>query len=63
MDAAKTEQPPKMASLGIQKPKPSGTTKWATTLRFGKIKGTSKIAVTSMKSPGDVVRCKNFYAV
>ena len=31
----------KLASLGRQEPQSAGTTKWATTLRFGKILGTT----------------------
>ena len=33
----------KIASLGRQEPQPAGTTKWATTLRFGKILGTTSV--------------------
>ena len=33
----------KIASLGRQEPKPAGTAKWPTTLRFGKILGTTSV--------------------
>ena len=33
----------KIASLGRQEPQPAGTAKWQTTLRFGKILGTTSV--------------------
>ena len=33
----------KIASLSRQEPQPTGTTKWLTTLRFGKILGTTSV--------------------
>ena len=51
-----------MASLGKQEPQPTGATKWATTLRFGKIYGTISVE-RSIQSPQDVVKYKNFHVV
>ena len=47
----------KIASLGGQEPQPAGTTKWATTLRFGKILGTTSVVIR-IQNPRNVVRCK-----
>ena len=47
----------KIASLSGQEPQPAGITKWATTLRFGKILGTISV-VRSIQNPRNVVRCK-----
>ena len=47
----------KIASLSGQELQPTGTTKWATTLRFGKILGTTSVE-RSIKNPQNVVRCK-----
>ena len=47
----------KIASLGRQEPQPLGTTKWATTLSFGKILGTTSV-VRSIQNPPNVVRYK-----
>ena len=47
----------KKASLSRQEPQPAGTTKWATTLRFGKILGTTSV-VRSIQNPQNVARCK-----
>ena len=44
----------KIASLGRQEPQPAGTAKWQTTLRFGKILGTTSV-VRSTENPQDVV--------
>ena len=41
---------PKIASLGRQEPQPAGTAKWPTTLRFGKILGTTSV-VRSTENP------------
>ena len=43
----------KIASLGRQEPQPAGTAKWPTTLRFGKIFGTTSV-VRSIENPQDV---------
>ena len=48
----------KIASLNRQEPQPAGTTKWATTtLRFGKILGTTSV-VRSIQNSQNVLRCK-----
>ena len=40
----------KIASLGRQEPQPAGTAEWQTTLRFGKILGTTSV-VRSTQNP------------
>ena len=45
----------KIASLGRQEPQPTGTTKWPTTLRFGKILGTTSF-IRSVENPQDVLQ-------
>ena len=45
----------KVASLGRQEPQPAGTAKWPTTLRFGKILGTTSV-VRSIENPRDVLQ-------
>ena len=45
----------KIASLGWQEPQPPGTAKWPTTLRFGKILGTTSV-VRSIENPQDVLQ-------
>ena len=45
----------KIASLGRQEPQPAGTAKWPTTLRFGKILGTTSV-VRSIENPEDVLQ-------
>ena len=47
----------KIASPSRQVPQPAGTTKWATTLKFGKILGTPSV-VRSIQNPQNVVRCR-----
>ena len=47
----------KIPSLGRQEPQPAGTTKGATTLRFGKILGTASV-VRSIQNSQNVVRSK-----
>ena len=56
-DHSATQQVTKIARLGRQEPQPTGTTKWATTLRFWKILGTTSV-VRSIQIPQNVVRCK-----
>ena len=45
----------KIASLSRQEPQPVGTAKWPTTLRLGKILGTTFV-VRSMENPQDVLQ-------
>ena len=45
----------KIASLDRQETQPAGTAKWQTTLRFGKILGTTSV-VRSTENPRDVVQ-------
>ena len=45
----------KIASLGRQEPQPAGTATWPTTLRFGKILGTTSV-VRSTENPQDVLQ-------
>ena len=45
----------KIASLGRQEPQPTGTAKWQTTLRFGKILGITSV-VRSIENPQDVLQ-------
>ena len=45
----------KTASLGRQEPQPAGTAKRPTTLRFGKILGTTSV-VRSIENPRDVLQ-------
>ena len=45
----------KLESLGRQEPKPAGTAKRPTTLRFGKIFGTTSVA-RSTENPQDVLQ-------
>ena len=45
----------KIASPGRQEPQPAGTAKWQTTLRFGKILGTTSV-VRSIENPQDVLQ-------
>ena len=52
----------KISSLCMQKPQPTCATKWATTLKFGKILGTTSV-VRSIQNPWNIVRCKNFHVV
>ena len=40
-----------------QEPQPTGKTKWATTLKFGKILGATSV-VRKKQNPQNVVRCK-----
>ena len=49
------QQQQKIASLGSQEPQPTGTAKWTTTLRFGKILGTTPV-VRSIEKPQDVLQ-------
>ena len=46
--------PLKIARLGREEPQPAGTAKWPTTLRFGKILGTTSV-VRSIENPQDVL--------
>ena len=41
----------KIASLGRQEPQPGGTAKWPTTLRFGKILGTTSVVRSIENQP------------
>ena len=45
----------KIASLSRQESQPAGTGKWPTTLRFGKILGTTSV-VRSTENPRDVLQ-------
>ena len=45
----------KIANLGRQEPQLAGTAKWPTTLRFGKILGTTSV-VRSIENPQDVLQ-------
>ena len=45
----------KIANLGWQEPQPTGTAEWPTTLRFGKILGTTSV-VRSIENPQDVLQ-------
>ena len=45
----------KIASLVRQEPQPAGTAKWPTTVRFGKILGTTSV-VRSIENPQDVLQ-------
>ena len=41
----------KIASLSRQEPQPAGTVKWQTTLRFGKILGTTSLVRSTEREP------------
>ena len=45
----------KIASLSRQESQPTGTPKWPTTLRFGKILGTTSV-IRSLENPQDVLQ-------
>ena len=47
-----------MVSLRWLNPQPASTTKWATTLKYGKVYRTTN--VTTMQNPQHAVKCKQF---